>query len=221
MSTGDGTMDGVSPDVLTHASVMDGSVKYKILRKIKLQVLCGNLLDHTKELELREAVSTDEDDNGTGTGTTSNGEDGEDNVRGVEEGDINVKVKATSSEAKTAKLAKLAKLAGLVKLAKSTNLWCLSPYVPMSQEARDKDKQKQRKVCPVNLQGEVWTADNCGSKHPEVCHVADHSKGKIPKATCTLWHMRIPRGNSTGNNSSTNNAQTAKPDKHLTIRLEA
>jgi hypothetical protein len=57
--------------------------------------------------------------------------------------------------------------------------------------------------------------------------VADHGKGKIPKATCTLWHMRIPRGiprgNSTGNNSSNNNARPAKPDnnnKYL-IRLKA
>jgi hypothetical protein len=66
-----------------------------------------------------------------------------DDVRGVEEGDVNVN--ATSSETKSAKLAKL------VKLAKSTDLWCLWPHVPLSQEVRDKDKQKQRKVCPVNL----------------------------------------------------------------------
>jgi hypothetical protein len=153
-------------------------------------------------LELKEAVSTD--NNGTGTGTTSNKEDGEDAVRGVEEGDANVN--ATSSKIKSDKLAMSAKLAGLVKLAKSTDLWCLSPYVPLSQEARDKDKQKQRKVCPVNLRGEVCTADNCGSKHTEVCLVADPGKGKIPKVMCTLWHMQIPRGNSTGNNSSNNNA---------------
>jgi hypothetical protein len=42
---------------------------------------------------------------------------------------------------------------------------------------------KTRKVCPVNLRGEVCTASNCGNKHPKVCLVADHSKGKIPKAT--------------------------------------
>jgi hypothetical protein len=65
----------------------------------------------------------------------------------------------------------------LVKLAKSTDLWCLSPYVSLSQEA--KDKQKQRKVCLVNLRGEVCTADNCGSKHPEVCLVADHGQGHV------------------------------------------
>jgi hypothetical protein len=54
---GDGSMDGVSPDVLTHASVMDGSVKYKTLKKLKLQVLCGNLLNHIEDLEeeLKEA----------------------------------------------------------------------------------------------------------------------------------------------------------------------
>jgi hypothetical protein len=84
--------------------------------------------------------------------------------------------------------AKLAKLAKLVKLAKSTVPWCLSPYVPLSQEA----KNKQRKVCTVNLPGEVCTANNCGSKHPKVCLVAGHSKGKIPKATCSLWHMHVP-----------------------------
>jgi hypothetical protein len=36
---------------------MDGSVKYKTLKKLKLQVLCGNLLDHIENLEeeLKEA----------------------------------------------------------------------------------------------------------------------------------------------------------------------
>jgi hypothetical protein len=134
------------------------------------------------ELELKEAIPTVDNNNGTGT-TTSNREEREEDVMGVEEGDVNVKVNATSSEAKSAKLAKL------VKLAKSTNMWCLSPHVPLSQEARDKDKQSQRKVCPVNLRGEVCMADNCWSKHLEVCLVADHGKGKIPRATCTLWHI--------------------------------
>jgi hypothetical protein len=120
----------------------------------------------------------------------------------VEEGNVNVN--ATSSEAKLAKLAKSAKLAKLVNLVKSTDLWCLSPYVPLET----KDKQKQRKVCPVNLRGEVCTADNCGSKHPKVCFVANYGKGKIPKATCILWHMQIPRGNPTGNISN-NNARPA------------
>jgi hypothetical protein len=57
LSIGDGAMDGVSPDILTHASIMDGSVKYKTLKKLKLQVLCGNLLDHIEDLEeeLKEA----------------------------------------------------------------------------------------------------------------------------------------------------------------------
>jgi hypothetical protein len=51
--------------------------------------------------------------------------------------------------------------------------------------------------------------------------VADHSKGKIPKARCILWHMRIPRGNPTGN-SSNNKTRPAKPDKEkYLIRLEA
>jgi hypothetical protein len=105
----------------------------------------------------------------------------------------------------------------LVKLAKSTDLWCLLPYVPLSQKAKDKDKQKQRKVCPVYLRGEVCMADNCGNKHPEVCLVADHGKGKIPKATCMLWHMRTPRENPIGNSNSSNNNNK---DKYL-IRLVA
>jgi hypothetical protein len=90
----------------------------------------------------------------------------------------------------------LAKLTKLVKMAKSTDLM---------QEA----KAKQRKVCPVNLRGEVCTANNCGSKHPKVCLVADHGKGKIPKATCALWHMWVPfagkiQGNFTGRRSGPN-----------------
>jgi Tfp pilus assembly protein PilV len=138
---------------LTYANIRDGKVKYKTIRKSKLLLLCTNLLDHIKDLELRheeelkeakvekakvekEAAPTgDDDDDGT---TTSNGEAGEEDVMGVEEGDnVNVKVNATSNKSKSAKLAKL------VKLAKSTSLWCLSPHVPPSQEARDKDKQRQ------------------------------------------------------------------------------
>jgi hypothetical protein len=133
------------------------------------------------------------DDNSTGA--ISNGED---DVKGVEEGNVNVNINATSSKAKSDKLAKSAKLAKLVELAKSTDPWCLLPHVLLEA----KDKQKQRKVCPVNLRGEVCTANNCGSKHPEVCLVANHGKGKIPKATCMLWHMRIPGGNRTGNISN-------------------
>jgi hypothetical protein len=52
MSTGDGMTDGVAPDNLTHTNVMDGNIKYKTLRKNKLQVLSGNLLDHIKDLEV-------------------------------------------------------------------------------------------------------------------------------------------------------------------------
>jgi hypothetical protein len=98
--------------------------------------------------------------------------------------DVNVKVNATSNKSKSAKLAKL------VKLAKSTNLWCVSPYVPLSQEARDKDKQRQRKVCPVKLQGEVCTADSCGrprqGEDPQVhVRVVAHEdpEGKKPPGT--------------------------------------
>jgi hypothetical protein len=232
LTIGNGQIDGIPPSGLTYANVRDGKFKYKTIRKSKLLLLCTNLLDHIKDLELRhekelkeakveeakvkkEAAPTGDDDN-DGT-TTSYGEAGEEDVMGVEEGDdnVNIKVNATSNKSKLAKLAKL------VKLAKSTSLWCLSPHVPLSQEARDKDKQRQRKVCPVNLRGEVCTDHNCGSKHPQVCLVADHGKGKIPKSTCTLWHMRIPRENPTGNNISNNNARPAKPDDKYLDRLEA
>jgi hypothetical protein len=108
----------------------------------------------------------------------------------------------------------------------------LMPYVPLLQEAKD----KQRKVCPVNLRGKVCTANNCSSKHPKVCLLADHGKGKIPKATCALWHMQVPftaklQGNFNGRRSgpkpppgskgnNCNNARPAKPDKYL-VKLEA
>jgi hypothetical protein len=108
------------------------------------------------------------------------------------------------------------------------------PFVPLTQEA----KAKQRKVCPVNLRGEVCMANNCGNKHPKVCIVADHGKGKIPKATCALWHMRVlfagktqgnftqrrsgpnPPPSSRGSNSSNAKVRPAKPDKYL-IKLKA
>jgi hypothetical protein len=100
---------------------------------------------------------------------------------------------------------------------------------------------KPRKVCTVNLPGEVCTATNCGSKHPKVCLVADHGKGKIPKATCSLWHMQVPfagnvtgrrncpkhipsgKGNNSGgkgNNGSNARPAKPKPDKYPD-RLEA
>jgi hypothetical protein len=64
--------------------------------------------------------------------------------------------------------------------------------------------------------------------------VPDHGKGKIPKTTCLLWHMRVPfttTGNFTGRRSSPkpppggkrnngSNIQLAKPDKYLP-KLEA
>jgi hypothetical protein len=79
-------------------------------------------------------------------------------------------------------------------MARSTALWCLSSFTPVTQEAMD----KTRKVCPVNLRGEVCRASNCGNKHPKVCLVADHRKGKIPKVTCLLWHMCVPFAGNAG-----------------------
>jgi hypothetical protein len=64
--------------------------------------------------------------------------------------------------------------------------------------------------------------------------VADHGRGKIPKATCSLWHMRVPfAGNfigrrsgpkpppgGKGNNGSNARPAKAKPAKYL-AKLEA
>jgi hypothetical protein len=105
------------------------------------------------------------------------------------------------------------KLSKRVKLARSTDLWCLSPFTPVTQDARD----KPRKVCPLNLRGDVCTASNCGNKPSKVCLVADHSKGKIPKATCSLWHMRVPfagnAGNVTGRSNGSNQTPGSKGSK--------
>jgi hypothetical protein len=38
-------------DKLTLANVRDGVIKYKNLRKNKLQLLCGTFLDHIEDLE--------------------------------------------------------------------------------------------------------------------------------------------------------------------------
>jgi hypothetical protein len=91
---------------------------------------------------------------------------GEDNAGDVDKvnataGEENTYIKAKKSNDTTSREAKSAKLAKLVEMAKSTDLWCLTPFVPSTQEA----KAKQRKVCPVNLRGEVCTANNCGNKH--------------------------------------------------------
>jgi hypothetical protein len=63
----------------------------------------------------------------------------------------------------------------------------------------------------------VCTASNCGNKHPKVCLVADHSKGKIPKATCSLWHMLVPfagnAGNVTGRRNGFNHPPGSKGSK--------
>jgi hypothetical protein len=110
---------------------------------------------------------------------------GEDNVKGVvntanatsvKEGDVNVKVNATSSEAKSAKLAKL------VKLAKSTDRWCLSLYVPLSQEAKD----KQRKVGPLNLWGRSARTTTAAASTPRSVPRGRPRQGEDPQG-----HVRI------------------------------
>jgi hypothetical protein len=55
MLTSEGRMDGIAPNDLTYANVMDVKIKYKIIRQNKLQVLCGNLLNHIKDLEVKKA----------------------------------------------------------------------------------------------------------------------------------------------------------------------
>jgi hypothetical protein len=112
----------------------------------------------------------------------------------------------TSSKARLSSQGNRAKLAKLVEKAKTTDMWCLSRFVLTMQEAM----AKQRKICPINPRGEVCTADNCGNKHPKVCNVAAHGKGKILKATCTLWHMQVSfagtttQGNFTGKRNDSN-----------------
>jgi hypothetical protein len=78
-------LDTINCKILTHASIMDGSVKYKTLKKLKLQVLCGNLIDHIEDLEeeLKEAkvkkakVELESEEDvffvGNGTGATTSG----------------------------------------------------------------------------------------------------------------------------------------------------
>jgi hypothetical protein len=57
-------------------------------------------------------------------------------------GVVNAVVNATSvEEDNTSSKAKSAKLAKRVKLAKSTALWCLLPYTPLTQEAKDKPRK--------------------------------------------------------------------------------
>jgi hypothetical protein len=75
-------------------------------------------------------------------------------------------------------------------------------------------------------------ASNCGNKHPKVCLVTVHGKGKIPKATCSLWHMRVPFAGNVGNCTRRRNGpnppskgskakvRPAKPDTKL-VKLEA
>jgi hypothetical protein len=47
--------------------------------------------------------------------------------------------------------------------------------------------------------------------------VADHNKGKIPKVTCSLWHMRVPfagnAGNVTGRRNGSNHPPGSKGSK--------
>jgi hypothetical protein len=55
---------------------------------------------------------------------------------------VNAVENATSvEEDNTSSKAKSAKLAKRVKLAKSTALWCLLPYTPLTQEAKDKPRK--------------------------------------------------------------------------------
>jgi hypothetical protein len=81
--------------------------------------------------------------------TSSGGDDvkGAAKVSATSSGKEKTSIEAKESNDTTSSKAKLAKLAKLVEMAKSTDLWCLTPFVPSTQEA----KAKQRKVCPVNL----------------------------------------------------------------------
>jgi hypothetical protein len=99
---------------------------------------------------------------------------------------------------------KSVKLAKRVKLAKSTALWCLSPFTSVTQEAMD----KTRMVCPVNHVLAVAHAyPICGKRHREE---------ERPQASPSN------KGNNGGKGSNGSNARRAepKPDKYLN-KLEA
>jgi hypothetical protein len=86
--------------------------------------------------------------------------------------------------------------------------------------------------------GEVCTADNCGNKHPKVCSIPAHRKGKVPRSTCKLWHMWVPfagsgrtqgrtqrnsnkRRNGPTPPSSSNKSKPVKPDWIVKLKMEA
>jgi hypothetical protein len=127
---------------------------------------------------INKFIEDDAMDNMTPSGEDNMTPSGEDNVKGAakvnatssKEDNIEGEAKVnTTSSKKSSSEAKLAKLAKLVKMAKSTDLWCLLPFVPSTQEA----KAKQR-----NLWGEVCTADNCVNKHPKVMHLGQPRQGE-------------------------------------------
>jgi hypothetical protein len=102
--------------------------------------------------------------------------------------------------------------AKLVKEAKTTDRWCPLQQVPVTQEA----KTKQRMICLINLLGEVYTEDNCGNKHPKVCSVPAHSKGKVQMSTCKLWHMRVPfAGSGPTQGRTQGNSEEERPHPSL------
>jgi hypothetical protein len=114
----------------------------------------------------------------------------EDNAKGV------AKVSATSSE-KSSSEAKLAKLAKQVEMAKSTDLWCLYLFLPLTQEA----KAKQRKVCPVNLRGEVCTSTTAVTNTQKSASWPTTARGRSGRqpASCGICGSRSkPRETSPG-----------------------
>jgi hypothetical protein len=269
------------PDELTLANVKDGTIKYKNLRKNKLQLLCGTLLKHIKDLELelrlkkakvekakvkhrgelkelkktvgdlelelrlekamaphnvstpnktfelraelKELKETVKDlelelrlekaeplhnvelraelkelkeaifVHKNGTNATSNGED---DVKGVvNTADVTCRGGRRQRNLQQGKVGQ----AGQVGQASQVH----GTVVPVAVRPTVAGGQGQAEEgLPGEPPGEVCTANNCGNKHPKVCLVADHGKGKIPKATYTLWHIRVPfagpRGKSQG-----------------------
>jgi hypothetical protein len=69
------------------------------------------------------------------------------------------------------------KLAKRVKLAKSTALWCLLPFTPLTQEAKD----KPRNVCPVNLGGRSAGPATAAANTPRSASWPTTARGKSPK----------------------------------------
>jgi hypothetical protein len=145
-------------------------------------------------------------------------------------GVVNVVAHADATSVEEDDTSKSIKLAKRVKLAKSTDMWCLSPFTPLLQEAKD----KPRKVCPVNLRGRSARPTTTATNTRRSASWLTTARGKSPRprarcGTC-VSHLRETspgggaaqaspggKGNNSGKGNNGSNARPAKsqPDKYL------